>query len=145
MLKNIKQFGPATVGVVALLIWLTTMLYADGPRYGVRPEIRQEIRLPEHRTDTARAIDAYERTMDRYMWLTERNLGGMNSDIKVVLAKLESIDSRMNELSRRIGKIEEALGIKTISRNEQAKGVGAEVKANKSERKVETVTSEGRK
>jgi hypothetical protein len=143
MLKNVKQFGLAGVVLIVLFVWLSTMSHASGQRYSARPEIRHEIRLPEHRTDAARAIDAYERTMERYMLLSERNLTGMNTDIKLVLAKLDSINSKINELSIRVARIEDALGIKTVSRIEKA---GAKAAAEKSEKKVERATSsEGRK
>ncbi len=74
-------------------------------------EINPEITLPESRTDAARAIDAYERVMDRFMNLTERNFIGINTDVKDIATKLASIDYRLTELSTRMARIEKALGI----------------------------------
>jgi predicted nucleic acid-binding Zn-ribbon protein len=63
------------------------------------------------RTDAARAIDAYERLMERYMDLTERNSMRINLGLKEVIKKLDSIDNKLTELSARIARIEKSLGI----------------------------------
>jgi hypothetical protein len=67
--------------------------------------------LPEYRTDTARAIDAYERLMERYMDLTEMNMVRIGMDVQAFGRKLDSIDSKQVELLTRISRIERALGI----------------------------------
>ena len=74
-------------------------------------EIRPEIRLPEHRTDAARAIDAYERLMERYMSLSERNFNSINGNFSTITTRLDSIDGKLGSLSERIARIEKALGI----------------------------------
>jgi len=55
-----------TIGIaVCVIVCVAVVLYSgviEG--YEKRYEIRPEIRLPEHRTDAARAIDAYERLME---------------------------------------------------------------------------------
>jgi hypothetical protein len=79
-------------------------------------EIKPEITLPESRTDAARAIDAYEHVMDRFMNLTERNFMGIDTDVKDIAKKVSSIDYKLTELSARMARIEKALGI------EQPKG-----------------------
>ncbi len=75
-------------------------------------EVHPQITIPEYRTDTARAIDAYERLMDHYMDLTETNLTGISTDLKGVVKKLDSIDANLSRLSARIARIEKALGVK---------------------------------
>jgi len=90
-----------------VLVWLSTSIQGGERTYEVRPQIT----LPEYRTDTARAIAAYERLMDRYMGLTERNLAGIGTGLKGVVKKLDSIDAKLTELSTRMARIEKALGI----------------------------------
>lgn len=115
--------------VCVSVVWYCALIEGSDRTYEIRPEIR----LPEHRTDAARAIDAYERLMDRYMTLTERNLSGINVDMRSVAKKLESIDGKLTGLSIRMARIEKALGIeppkkpapkilkpKTDDRNDQA-------------------------
>jgi hypothetical protein len=81
--------------------------------------------LPEHRTDTARAIDAYERVMDRFINLTEKNLTGINTDVKSIAKKLDLIDCKLTDLSTRMARIEKALGIeqteKRVEKTPEAK------------------------
>ncbi len=74
-------------------------------------EIKPKITLPEYRTDAARAIDAYERVMNRFINLTERNLTGINTDVKEIAKKLILIDCKLTELSTRMARMEKALGI----------------------------------
>lgn len=115
--------------VCVSVVWYSTLIEGSDRTYRIRPEIR----VPEYRTDAARAIDAYERLMDRYMTLTERNLSGIKVDMRSVAKKLESIDGKLTGLSIRMARIEKALGIeppkkpvpkilkpKTDDRNDQA-------------------------
>src|SRR4030042_645168 len=104
-----SAFGIAA-GVIACaaVVWYSGVIKGYERTYEVRPEIRPEIRLPENRTEAARAIDAYERLMGRYMAVTERNFGGVNVDLKGIGKKLDSIDGKLAGLSERVGRIEKA-------------------------------------
>ncbi len=77
-------------------------------------EIEHEITLPEYRSDAARAIDAYERTMNRYMSLTEKNLTMVSADMRSLKDNMNSIDDKLDKLSLRLARIEQALGIAPI-------------------------------
>jgi archaellum component FlaC len=74
-------------------------------------EVESQITIPEYRTDAARAIDAYERLMERHMDLTEGNFTRIGVDLRDVAKKLDSINSKLTELSTRIARIEKKLGI----------------------------------
>ena len=101
-------FGIVSGAVVfAAVVWYCGVIEGTEKTYEIRPEIR----LPEQRTDAARAIDAYERLMERYMTLSERSFGGIGEDLKEVSRKLDSIDGKLAGLSERMGRIEKALGI----------------------------------
>lgn len=90
------------------LVW-TSSIHADKKRvYEVRPSIT----LPEYKSDTVRTIDAYERMMDRYMNLTERNFNSIGSGVQEMNRKLDLIDARLTKMSSRLMKIEKALGKK---------------------------------
>jgi len=65
------------------------------------------ITTPEYKTDAGRAIDAYERLMERYMDLSESYL----IDSQSVAQKVESIHAKLDDLSARLARIEKALGI----------------------------------
>jgi hypothetical protein len=103
--RNVVGLGLCLV--LGLLILSSAIMQAGEKTYELRPEIT----LPEYRSDAARAIDAYERTMTHYMSLVERNLTGVNTDVRAVLRKLDSIDAKMIALSVRLARIEEVLGI----------------------------------
>ena len=74
-------------------------------------EVEPQITIPEYRTDAARAIDAYERLMERHIDLTEGNFARLGVDLKSAAKRLDSIDARLTDLSTRIARIEKALGI----------------------------------
>ena len=74
-------------------------------------EVHPYITVPEYRTDAARAIDAYERLMERHMDVMEKGLVGMNKDVQQVAVKLDAIDAKLMRLSMRMARIEKALGV----------------------------------
>ena len=104
--KNLLAIGAVVVCCITL-VWFSTSIQGDPKTYELRPHIS----LPEYRTDAVRAIDAYERLMERYMDLTERNSIRVSADLKEVIKKLYSIDNKLTELSARIARIEKTFGI----------------------------------
>ena len=76
-----------------------------------RDDVKPQINIPEYRSDSNRAIDAYERLMERYMDLVEKSISDINEDYKNTNYKLDSIDEKLTDLSTRIQRIENALGI----------------------------------
>ena len=93
--------------VCSVLVWLSASIEGGQKTYEIHPNIA----MPPYKTDLDRITDAYERLMERYMDMTEQNQSIVGSDLKYVVATLDSIDSRMVELSVRIARIETALGI----------------------------------
>ncbi len=104
-----KRFVALAIVLIAsvVLVWFSTSIRGRETTYEVRPQIS----VPEYRTDAARAIDAYERLMERYMDLTEKHLSWRDGSSRVVVEKLMRIDTKLSELSERIAGIERALGI----------------------------------
>ncbi len=82
-----------------------------GDRSGHYDTVDAYVNVPEYKTDAARAIDAYERLMERYMDLSEQLVSQMGGGYQSVTMKLDSIDAKMNELSARLARIEKKLGI----------------------------------
>ncbi len=109
--KNLLTVGAILVACL-IVVWLAGPIQGRKKSYEVKPEIT----LPEYRTDTARAIDAYERMMDRFINLTERNLTGINTDVKDIAKRLVLIDCKLTELSARMERIEKALGIEQVEK-----------------------------
>lgn len=95
----------AVVGLV--LIWFSTSTHGVEKSYDFNIHS-----IPEHRTDAARAIDAYERMMHRFMKLTEKNFGSVNFEVKDANRKLDSISHELADLSNSLARIESALNIK---------------------------------
>lgn len=90
-----------------VVVWFSTSIQGVEKIYELQPQIT----LPEYRTDAARAIDAYERLMERYMDLTEMNLIHISTDLKVVVKKLDSIDAKLTRLAEKMAAIEKTLGL----------------------------------
>lgn len=93
--------------VCLIVVWFSTSIQGGERTYDIQPQIS----IPEYRTDAARAIDAYEHLMERYMDLTERNLTSISADLKGVVKKLDSIDAKLTKLCARMTGIEKALAI----------------------------------
>jgi hypothetical protein len=117
--KNVLVITAA--GVCCLVVvWLSTSIQGSQKTYELRPQIS----VPEYRTDAARAIDAYERLMDRYVDLTERNLFRVAGDMQGLAQRLDSIDDKLAELCARIADIEKALGVEQPGPGPQPEAVG---------------------
>ena len=97
----------AVVFAGIVVVWSFTSIQGSQRTYEVHPQIT----MPGYRTDAVRALDAYERLMDRYMDLVEKNLKDIEADFKKTAAKIDSIDARLMELCERTARIEKALGI----------------------------------
>ncbi|MHC4640047.1 MAG: hypothetical protein ACYS32_00280 [Planctomycetota bacterium] len=94
------------VVVCLIVIWLSKTIQGGEKTYEIQPHIT----IPEYRPDAARAIGAYERLMDRYMGMTERNLIRIEREMGSAIRKLDSIDSKLRDLSARMARIEKAVG-----------------------------------
>ena len=106
---NNKNLWAITAAVVigVMIVWSFTSIQGSQRTYEVQPQIT----LPGYRSDGIRALDAYERLMERYMDLVERNLTTIDLDIKSTAKKIDSIEVRLTELCERTARIEKALGI----------------------------------
>lgn len=104
----LTAFGGLCIILVLSEFWSPTPIQGTTPKtYEVRPRIS----IPEYRSDAARAIDAYERLMERYMNLTELRFIGFGADLEGIADKLDSINHKLTELSAKMARIEKALGI----------------------------------
>ena len=89
------------------VIWLSAKTHGNPTTYELQPWIS----VPQYKTDAVRAIDAYERLMERYMDMTENSSLRTNKDLKEVIKKLDSLDVKLTKLSHRIARIEKTFGI----------------------------------
>lgn len=96
------------VACCVVVAWLSSTIHGSQNTYELRPQLT----VPEHKTDIVRVVDAYERLMERYLDLTERNSAMVGEDIRSIAIRLDSIDDRLADLSTRTARIEDALGIK---------------------------------
>lgn len=91
--------------VCLIVIWLSRSIQGGEKTYEIEPHIA----MPGYRPESAHAIEAYERLMDRYMGMTERNLIRIEREMGSAIRKLDSIDSKLRELSARMARIEKAV------------------------------------
>lgn len=108
-----KKVLVVAIGVIGLsaVLWHSGTIQGSPKTYEVRPRIT----VPEYRTDAARAIDAYERVMQRHMDLTEKNLLQIDTNVGYTVMQLDSIDDKLTQLCARVTRIEKALGIEAAS------------------------------
>ena len=104
-----KKLWVIAMGVVVglMFVWFSTSTHGEDNTYEVSTHT-----LPEYKSDTARAIEAYERVMERFMDLTDSSFGRVSTDIKEIGSKLDAIDRKLTMLTSRIAGIETLLGIK---------------------------------
>jgi hypothetical protein len=105
--RRLYLTGLAMIVVVAV-VWLSTSMAQVQQRYEVKTRVYS---TPEYRTEATRAMDAYERMMERYMDVTEKNFEGVSADIGDVASLLESIDAQLTRMDTRLERIERHLGI----------------------------------
>jgi hypothetical protein len=97
----------AAIIACSVIVWLSASIQGSQKTYEIHPNIA----MSEYKTDLTRITDAYERLMERYLDLTERNLSTFGTDLNYAVTKLDSIDGQLAGLSARIARIETALGI----------------------------------
>lgn len=126
-MKKNKNFL-VIAGIIAccvIALWFSPSIRGSDNKYELRPQIT----IPEHKSDIVRVIDAYERLMERYLDLTERNSAMVGDDIRAIAIRLDSIDERLAELSTRTARIERALGIKQPSAQERNEAAAPDSKS----------------
>jgi len=123
-MKTNRNLLAVVTGLVfcGVIVWFCTSIQGVEKSYEVQPQIT----IPEYRTDAARAIDAYERLMERYIDLTEGNLTRIGSDIHCIVEKLDAIDAKLTRLCARTASIEKALGLEQPDRPATKKPLSAE-------------------
>jgi hypothetical protein len=99
------------IGAVIIACLIAAAVSTAIPSHDKKYDIDTVVDVPGYQTDAARAIDAYERLMDRYMDLSEKVVSQMGGDCQSVSTKLDSLDSRLADISTRLSRIEKALGI----------------------------------
>ncbi|MDD5133842.1 MAG: hypothetical protein PHP01_00345 [Phycisphaerae bacterium] len=108
MAEKIKSYGAGVLFVVfiGVLIWFAGSLNGS-QTYDVKPEIS----IPQYQSDAARAIDAYEKVMDRYMDISESNFKNIESDNEKIFEKLLEIQTDIARIDARLERIEKAMGL----------------------------------
>ncbi|UCD50224.1 MAG: hypothetical protein JSW27_22180 [Phycisphaerales bacterium] len=109
-MKSNRRFYIATGMVILMVVvlWFSTSTGQMRQRYEVETQVYS---TPEHRTDATRAIEAYERVMERYMDATKGNFVEISGDIRSIGATLDSIDTKLTRVDMRLERIERHLGI----------------------------------
>ena len=100
----------ATVALCMVVVWLSTSLGQGRRSYETETQVYT---TPEYRTDATRAIDAYEKLMQRYMDVTERNFSSLSADMKAMATQLNAMDAKLTAFDARLARIEKHLGITT--------------------------------
>jgi hypothetical protein len=119
MARNLGIYRIAAVVVVGVIILsLSTSIGRDRKGYEVEAQVYG---VPAAQSDASRAIDAYERLMERHMDLTERSLSDFAADLKVLAtkfdvfdAKVTALDAKLTQMDQRLARIEKHLGITPV-------------------------------
>jgi peptidoglycan hydrolase CwlO-like protein len=119
MINKRKNLFSSAIGLGLCFIFIQISTSIGGEaKYEVSPVIT----LPQYKSETDRAMEAYERMMNRLMDLNEKSFNNINTDVKDIAnkqesiagkldsinSKLESIDNKLKELTLRMERIEKA-------------------------------------
>ena len=118
MSRNCKVYVVIAAIVFCVVAFcLSTSVGQNRRKYEVETQVYG---VPAYQSDAARAIEAYERLMERYLDLSERNLVDLAADVKVFTEKLNAIDGRLSMLDARLARIEQHLGIAPVMSTDSA-------------------------
>ncbi len=108
MAQNHKICRVAAIVACLIVLGLSISTGRDRRTYEVDAQVYS---VPGYQSDAARAINAYERLMQRHMDVMEQNLAGVAADIQAIAARLDAIDAGLTRMDRRLARIEKHLGI----------------------------------
>ncbi|MBN1817829.1 MAG: hypothetical protein JW828_10745 [Sedimentisphaerales bacterium] len=129
-LIKIGILGGAAFGWIA---WLGFFSGSVAETYEIHPEIT----LGPYQTETMRMIDAYERLSDQYRDMVQGNLSRMAADTHQLVEKLESMDHKLDALSRQMTRLERHLGLPATANPGPAKPISAKPAGNLPPRRTE--------
>jgi len=119
--------GRIVAAAVVCVVVLSLSISTGRERKGYEVEA-QVYGVPAAQSDATRAIEAYERVMERHMDLTERSFAGFSSDLKVLTSKVDAfdakvaaLDAKLTQIDQRLARIENHLGIVTVVAPKPAK------------------------
>jgi hypothetical protein len=105
MNRSVRMFVLVAVIVFCVVILcLSTSVGQDRKSYEVPAQIYG---VTAARSDADHAVDAYERLMQRYTDLTERNLAAITIDLDALARRLDAIDAKLTALDARLARIEQ--------------------------------------
>jgi len=96
------------VGACVIVLCFSTSTGRDRKTYEIDA---QAYSVPATQSDAARALNAYERLLERHMDLTEQNLANLAADLKTLGEMFDHIDARLTQMDQRLARIEKHLGI----------------------------------
>ncbi len=115
----------------AVLIWaLTGAQGARGKTYEIHPQIPESL----FKSDSVKALEAYERMVDRVLAINSRQLDTMELNINSASTQLNRVEMKLDMLLNRTQLIENALGIsgQNSEKSHQKPFVGDPNTSNKS-------------
>jgi peptidoglycan hydrolase CwlO-like protein len=92
--------------IVILTLFVSIVCFAPTAEKNKTYEI-ETATMGEYKTDASRAIEAYERLMDKYMSLNETYLANMSKEISVLSAKVDGINQQLAQISEKLDRIQE--------------------------------------
>jgi cell division protein FtsX len=98
----------ATVALFVIIAWFSTSWGQGTNSYQTETHVYA---TPEYRTDTTRAIEAYEKVMQRYMDVTEKNFSSLAADMKAVTSQLNAMNAKLTAIDARLAQMEKHLGL----------------------------------
>jgi hypothetical protein len=100
---------PAVILSALTVLSLSTSVGQDRRSYDTQMQVYG---VEPGRSDAGRAIDAYERLMERYMNQSEARLAALDARLAALDRTLVAVDAKLAALDSRLARIEQHLGVK---------------------------------
>jgi hypothetical protein len=111
----------AILGCVVLLWAFTVAQGAKGRTYEIHPQIPESV----FKSDSVKALEAYERMVDRVLAINSRQLDSMELNIKSMSTQLNRVEMKLDMLLNRTLLIENAPGISHLNAKNNCKKASA--------------------
>ena len=114
-----KKLITITLATIITLIAMTYTNSTTGKDYVIEIDSSDYIHnIEPYKSDTVQVAQGYQKLIERYQDMTMMNFNKNHTEMKYMILTLESIDKKLDNISTRLSRVENKLGIKPLKKEE---------------------------